>query len=87
MTITYEFERARDAQKKARFDYDVELTADDVIGYFAADGSKAAWKTAKIMLDYIDWDKLESDEWFIAYVSDTYEADAREAFLREESDS
>jgi hypothetical protein len=85
MTITYEFENARDAQHHIKFDYDVELTADDVISYFISDDSKAAFKTAKLMLRYLDWEKLESDEWFVSYVSDIYEDRAREAFLEEES--
>ena len=86
MIVTYEFERAGDPQKKVRFEHDIEPATDDVIDYFAADDSKAAFKTAKIMMQYLDWDELENDEWFIEFMRDRYESDARDAFMREEAD-
>lgn len=83
MTITYEFKTAQDAQNTIKFDYDVEPTADDVIDYFLADDSKGAWKTANIMRKFLDWSKLESDEWYVDFIRDRYEDKAREAFMRE----
>lgn len=83
MTITYEFKTAQDAQNTIKFDYDIEPTSDDIIDYFAADDSKGAWKTAKIMTSYLDWDKLESDEWYVDFIRDRYEGEAREAFMIE----